>query len=254
MERQALRRIDAGGLSDDQVERMGTTFLELDKRMTQLREQFGLDEDDLNLDLGPFRAPSLRGIRTDLSVPRERLVESAYRLFSTRGVRAVGVDEVIADAGVAKATLYHHFPSKDDLVVAFLAEREQRWTFDWVAAEARRRGATPEERLLAIFDLFDEWFRRDDFEGCSSINVLLELSARPSGPACQHRAPGDHPHGRRRAGGRGRDARPGRVRALVAHPHEGLDRAGGRGRRRRRRRAQELARMLIHHHSEVPRT
>jgi hypothetical protein len=54
MERQALRRIDAGGLRDDQVERMGTTFMELDKRMTQLREQFGLDEDDLNLDLGPL--------------------------------------------------------------------------------------------------------------------------------------------------------------------------------------------------------
>jgi hypothetical protein len=54
MERQALRRIDAGGLRDEQVERMGTTFMELDKRMAQLREQFGLDQDDLNLDLGPL--------------------------------------------------------------------------------------------------------------------------------------------------------------------------------------------------------
>jgi hypothetical protein len=68
-------------------------------------------------------------------------------------------------------------------VVAFLAEREQRWTFDWVAAEARRRGETPEEQLLAIFDLFDEWFHREDFEGCSFVNVLLELSS-------------DHPAGR----------------------------------------------------------
>jgi len=99
-------------------------------------------------------------------------------------VRAVGVDEVISDAGIAKATLYRHFASKDELVLAFLQEREQRWTFDWVAAEARRRGATPEGRLLAIFDLFDEWFRREDFEGCSFINVLLEMTAEhPAGRA-----------------------------------------------------------------------
>jgi AcrR family transcriptional regulator len=109
---------------------------------------------------------------------RERLLESAYELFSRRGVRAVGVDEVIAHAGVAKATLYRHFPSKDDLVLAFLERREERWTLAWVEAEARRRGETPEEQLLAIFDLFDEWFRRDDFEGCAFINVLLETPDR----------------------------------------------------------------------------
>jgi AcrR family transcriptional regulator len=118
------------------------------------------------------------------SHPRERLLDTAYELFSTRGVRDVGIDEVIARAGVAKATLYHHFDSKDDLVVAFLQERERRWTFDWVAAESRRRGATPEKQLLAIFDLFDEWFHRGDFEGCSFINVLLEMSAEhPAGRA-----------------------------------------------------------------------
>ena len=109
---------------------------------------------------------------------RERILNSAYELFSRRGVRAVGIDEVIERAGVAKATLYRHFPAKDDLVLAFLARREQLWTRDWVEAEARRRGANPEEQLLAIFDLFDEWFRRDDFEGCSFINVLLEFGGR----------------------------------------------------------------------------
>jgi hypothetical protein len=65
-------------------------------------------------------------------------------------------------------------------VLAFLREREQLWTKDWVEAEARRRGDTPEEQLLAIFDLFDEWFRKDDFEGCSFINVLLEMNDRQS--------------------------------------------------------------------------
>jgi AcrR family transcriptional regulator len=78
---------------------------------------------------------------------------------------------------VAKATLYAHFPSKDDLVLAFLERREQRWTVAFVEAEARRRGTTPEEQLLGIFDALDEWFRRDDYEACSFVNVLLELGA-----------------------------------------------------------------------------
>lgn len=106
---------------------------------------------------------------------RDRILDTSYELFSRRGVRAVGVDEVIERAGVAKATLYRHFPSKDDLVVAFLERREERWTIGWVETEARRRGSSPEEQLLAIFDAFDEWFRREDFEACSFINVLLEL-------------------------------------------------------------------------------
>jgi AcrR family transcriptional regulator len=106
---------------------------------------------------------------------RQRILDTAYELFSHRGVYDVGIDELVERAGVAKATLYRHFPSKDELVLAFLAQREQRWTYGWVEAEARRRGATAEEQLLAIFDLFDEWFHRDDFEGCSFINVLLEI-------------------------------------------------------------------------------
>jgi AcrR family transcriptional regulator len=106
---------------------------------------------------------------------RDRILTAAYELFSRRGIRDVGVDEVIERAGVAKASLYRHFRSKDDLVVAFLDLREERWTVGWVEAEARRRGRTPEEQLLAIFGLFDEWFHRDDFEACSFINVLLEM-------------------------------------------------------------------------------
>jgi AcrR family transcriptional regulator len=112
---------------------------------------------------------------------RERILDTAYELFSRRGVRGVGVDEVVERAGVAKATLYRHFPSKDDLVIAFLEQRERRWTLDWVEAEARRGGSTPEEQLLAIFEAFDGWFRRDDFEACSFINVLLEMG--PEHPA-----------------------------------------------------------------------
>ena len=106
---------------------------------------------------------------------RERILATAYELFSHRGIHDVGVDELVARAGVAKATLYNHFNSKDELVLAFLQQREQIWTYGWVESEARRRGATAEEHLLAIFDLFDEWFHGDDFEGCSFINVLLEF-------------------------------------------------------------------------------
>jgi AcrR family transcriptional regulator len=122
---------------------------------------------------------------------RDRILASAYELFARRGVRSVGVDEVIRRADVAKATLYRHFASKDELVLAFLQRREELWTKEWVEAEARRRGADPEERLLAIFDLFDEWFRREDFEGCSFITVLLETNDRatPIGRAsAQHLA------------------------------------------------------------------
>jgi AcrR family transcriptional regulator len=116
---------------------------------------------------------------------RERILLTAYDLFAQRGVRDVGIDEVVATAGVAKATLYRHFPSKDELVLAFLARREQRWTHEWLEAEATRRGDTPEQRLLSIFDVFGEWFRRDDFEACSFINVLLEMGPEHSaGKAC----------------------------------------------------------------------
>jgi AcrR family transcriptional regulator len=115
------------------------------------------------------------------SAARERVMETAYELFSRRGIRAVGVDELIDRAGVAKATLYRHFPSKDALVLAFLERREERWTRGLVEAEARRRGATPEGRLLAIFDVFDDWFRSDGFDTCAFINALLELG--PEHPA-----------------------------------------------------------------------
>jgi AcrR family transcriptional regulator len=105
---------------------------------------------------------------------RDRILDTAYTLFSAHGTRAVGVDRIIAEAGTAKMTLYRNFASKDDLIVAFLAEREERWTRGWLQAEVERRARTPRERLLAIFDVFGEWFARPDFEGCSFINVLLE--------------------------------------------------------------------------------
>ena len=103
----------------------------------------------------------------------DRILAAAYELFSTRGVRDVGVNELIERSGVAKATFYRHFPSKDSLVFAFLELRDKRWTMDGILSEARRRGSTPQEQLLAIFDVFGDWFRREDFEACAVVRVML---------------------------------------------------------------------------------
>ncbi len=109
---------------------------------------------------------------------RERILEAAYSLFSRHGIHLVGIDAIISEADVAKATLYHHFPSKDALVLAFLDLREQRWTYGWLKAEAERRAVDPADRAVAVFDALDDWFHRPDYEGCSFINTLLEIADR----------------------------------------------------------------------------
>ncbi|MGH3998601.1 MAG: TetR/AcrR family transcriptional regulator, partial [Pseudonocardiaceae bacterium] len=111
---------------------------------------------------------------------RDRVMRAAYDLFSRQGTRTVGVDAVIGEARVAKMTLYRNFASKDDLILAFLERREALWTHGWVQAESRRRGDTPGQRLLAIIEIFGEWFARPDFEGCSFVTTLLEVSNRDS--------------------------------------------------------------------------
>jgi AcrR family transcriptional regulator len=116
---------------------------------------------------------------------RERIVETAYELFSRHGIRAVGVDRVVAEAGVAKMTLYHHFPSKEALVLAFLELRGQRWTRDWLAVEVERRATTAADRLVVLFDALDGWFHDPDFESCSFIRTVLET---PDQPDSAHRA------------------------------------------------------------------
>src|SRR5438094_2588464 len=98
---------------------------------------------------------------------RQRIVLSTYELFSRHGVRAVGVDAVVARSGVAKKTLYLHYPSKEELVLAFLRRREELWTRGWLEQGVERRSGSPAERLLAVFDVFDRWFHRSDFEGCA---------------------------------------------------------------------------------------
>jgi AcrR family transcriptional regulator len=119
-------------------------------------------------------AAELAAVPGPASEARARILDAAYELFSRRGVRAVGIDAIIARSGVARMTLYRHFASKEELVLAYLERREQLWTRAWLQAEVEARAADPAERLLAIFDVFDAWFRREDYEGCAFINVMLE--------------------------------------------------------------------------------
>jgi AcrR family transcriptional regulator len=109
--------------------------------------------------------------------PRERLLDAAYDLFAAHGVKRVGVNEILAKSRCAKASLYDHFESKVELAIAFLDRREALWTRGWLETEIKRRTSDPKKRLLAIFDVFDEWFHKKSFEGCSFINVLLESNA-----------------------------------------------------------------------------
>ncbi len=118
------------------------------------------------------------------SKARQRLDDSAYELFSEKGVNAVGIEELITHSGVARMTLYRNYKSKDDLILAFLDLHEKRWTVEWLASEVTQRAKDPTLRLLTIFDLFDEWFQERGFRGCALINTLI--GSEFGGPA--HRA------------------------------------------------------------------
>jgi AcrR family transcriptional regulator len=118
-----------------------------------------------------------RGVAVDSG--RERVRRAAYDLFSREGIRAVGVDTVIAKAGVAKMTLYRNFPSKNELVLDFLRHRGELWTKQWLIGEVTRRTAQPAERLLTVFDVLADWFARPDFEGCAFLTTMLEFRDQP---------------------------------------------------------------------------
>lgn len=111
----------------------------------------------------------------DASADRQRIIDAAYEVFSREGVRTPTDEEITIAAGVSVATLREHFPGREDLALVFLNEREMRWTRGMVEKQARDRGKNPDERLLAIFDVFDDWFHRDGFDACTFIKVLVEV-------------------------------------------------------------------------------
>jgi AcrR family transcriptional regulator len=112
---------------------------------------------------------------------RERILRTAYELFRMHSTNTVGVDRIVMEAGVAKTTLYRHFRSKDDLIVAVMERHQELWTRGWFFREVQERAATPEGRLLATFDVLEEWFREDNFPGCLFINCLIETHDELSG-------------------------------------------------------------------------
>lgn len=107
-----------------------------------------------------------------MSDKRQQIVETAYRLFKRFGFHATGIDRIIAEAGIAKMTMYRHFPRKDDLIVAVLNERSQRFDrqLDGLA------GLPPGRQIAAIVDWHRRWFRRGDFHGCLFAHALAEFT------------------------------------------------------------------------------
>jgi AcrR family transcriptional regulator len=108
-----------------------------------------------------------------LPAARERILDSAFRLFYARGLRAVGVDLIIAESGVAKATFYKHFPAKDQLVVAYLDRVDGIWSGQLHDA-ATAAGPDPADQLIGLFDALGTACRRDGYRGCAFINAAAE--------------------------------------------------------------------------------
>ena len=106
---------------------------------------------------------------------RERLVAAAVELFYRHGFGAVGVDRVIAEAGVTKTTFYKHFDSKDDLMVAAVRRRDEWESQAWDRAVRELAGEDPAARLLAVIDVMDLWFNDPDFHGCMFLNAAAEF-------------------------------------------------------------------------------
>ncbi|MEZ0359726.1 TetR/AcrR family transcriptional regulator [Mycobacterium sp. SA01] len=105
---------------------------------------------------------------------RDRILATAYRLFYREGIRATGIDKVIAEAGVTKVTFYRHFPSKDALIVAYLELRHRRW-MDWFVDALDRHAGN--RRRPPVVAAVEEWLTADSFRGCAFLNSVSELGA-----------------------------------------------------------------------------
>ena len=107
---------------------------------------------------------------------RERILDVADRLFYEHGIRAVGVDLLVAESGAAKTTLYSHFRTKDELVAAYLERRCLRWR-ERLDSAVNRDDEPAAWRVLRVFDVLGEWFAEPDFRGCPFINAMAEFTA-----------------------------------------------------------------------------
>jgi AcrR family transcriptional regulator len=117
------------------------------------------------------------------SEARQRILETADRLFYQDGIRAVGIDRIIAEAGVAKMSLYKHFPSKDDLILAVLQQREQS-VLDFFRTAMERHAKKAKNPLRAFFAALKDFFESPGFRGCPFQNAAVEL-ADPAHPGTE---------------------------------------------------------------------
>ncbi|WP_162565315.1 TetR/AcrR family transcriptional regulator [Variovorax sp. SRS16] len=106
--------------------------------------------------------------------PAERILLTAHALFYREGIRATGIDRVIAESGVTKVTFYRYFPSKNDLIRAFLDHRHQRW-MAWFTDALQRHGTRRRRRIDALVPALAEWFGDAGYRGCAFINSVGEL-------------------------------------------------------------------------------
>ncbi|MBL0211872.1 MAG: TetR/AcrR family transcriptional regulator [Holophagaceae bacterium] len=112
-----------------------------------------------------------------MSQVRERILEVASNLFYKKGIQAVGVDAIIAQAEVARMSFYRHFKSKEGLVLAFLERRDEQIR-SWFEAEVLRLAPDPSDRPLAVFDALALRFATQDYRGCAFINTMAEIPNR----------------------------------------------------------------------------
>jgi len=131
----------------------------------------------------------LLGVMEVPAVGRDRLVATAVELCYRHGFNAVGVDQILAQAGVTKTTFYKHYESKDELIVAAIQMRDQWETQAWMRAVEKLAGDDPAEKLLAVFDVLDTWFNDPSFGGCIFLNAAAEYP-NPNDPV--HRAAAEH--------------------------------------------------------------
>jgi AcrR family transcriptional regulator len=106
---------------------------------------------------------------------RERILTTAHALFYRDGIRATGIDRVIAESGVTKVTFYRHFPSKNDLVLAYLDHRHALW-MQWFADALQRKGSA-RKGIGALVPALAEWFEDEGYRGCAFLNSVSELGA-----------------------------------------------------------------------------
>ena len=115
------------------------------------------------------------GRNRETSAARQRVLETADRLFYRDGIRAVGIDRIIAEAGVAKMSLYKHFPSKDDLILAVLEHREEA-VLEFFRSSMERHGKRSKTPLRAFFAALKDFFESPGFRGCPFQNAAVELA------------------------------------------------------------------------------